>query len=161
MVASRRPLALLLSSLLATSALFLAGVSPAAADEGFDALQTAVADCPGNDIQVGGDINPGAAPADVHDVLTVGCDTTIDIHGQEVNVSKIVLQARAKLTIKDSAYVSGSHLWVTNTVDEGAAIRTTGAELVIESGSVAAYSNGDGAAIGGDGGQGGGTSRSA
>lgn len=156
MVALRRPVALLVSSLMATSALFLAGVSPASADESFDALQGVVNDCGGDDIQVGSDVNPGATPAEVQDVLTVGCNTTIDIHGQEINVARIVIQPGNKLTIKDSAYVAGSHFWATNTVDEGAAIRTTDAELVIESGSVAAYSSGDGAAIGGDGGEGGG-----
>ncbi len=106
--------------------------------------------CGGATVPLQQDITEGSA------VLTVagGCTATLDLAGRTLTVQRVVLGAASDLTIRDTSSSTGRLIAASDQVG----IRTTGATLRIESGTVSA-SGGflRGAGIGGENGGSGGT----
>ncbi len=102
--------------------------------------------------------------------LQVNRNVTLDLNGRELRITVdedngMVLKSGVTLTIRDSSNPSRGRLIVKNTmphntnynINLGAAIKTTDATLVIESGTVTATGGHNGAGIGGGADNGGGT----
>jgi len=124
-------------------------------------LQTSAAAAPTTVAELGTELCAGggatvALSADLIDAggvvtLDAPCTATLDLNGQQLQVNRIVLDAGTTLTIIDSAEGSATPgaLVATSTGFGQPAIRTTGATLNIQSGSVTANGGFGAAGIGG------------
>ncbi|MFO6452146.1 MULTISPECIES: hypothetical protein [unclassified Aeromicrobium] len=109
-------------------------------------LDTALATCPDETIALGADLTVGSS-------VNVACDVTLDLAGHDLTVSGVTIDADRTLTVDDS---EGDGTLVSTSPDT-AGIRTTGAALVIDGGTVRATGGSGSAGIGGGSHQSGGT----
>ncbi|MFH7322701.1 LPXTG cell wall anchor domain-containing protein [Aeromicrobium sp. JJY06] len=109
-------------------------------------LGTALGTCPDETIALGADLTVGSS-------VNVACDVTLDLAGHDLTVAGLTIDADQTLTIDDS---EGDGTLVSTSPDT-AGIRTTGAALVIDGGTVRATGGSNAAGIGGGMSQSGGT----
>ncbi|WNM24807.1 beta strand repeat-containing protein [Demequina capsici] len=84
----------------------------------------------------------------VTDAITIGCDVTLDLHGQRLDATAILVSGGTTFTIDDSQ--GGGILVADTSAGAGAAIRVeSSAALVIDGGDVTALGGTYGAGIGG------------
>ncbi|SKB06761.1 hypothetical protein [Aeromicrobium choanae] len=101
-------------------------------------LSTALSTCPDSTVAMAADLT-------VSSPVTVSCDVTLDLAGHDLTVSGITVADGRTFTIDDSA---GDGM-LTSTSATSAGIRTTGAALVIDGGTVRATGGPSAAGIGG------------
>lgn len=122
---------------LAATATSLAGLAlPAQAADAtvndITALQTATSSCANGDvITIGADIAASTA------TITTGCTMTLDLNGRSLSVSGVVITPGTTLTI-DGGTAGTGQLSAVATTRNAAGIRTAGAALVIDSGTIIA-----------------------
>jgi hypothetical protein len=150
-IVRRSNLSLRVASLAAASLLVIGVLpsNPAVANGGptpVDEIETAF-DCANE----GGTAVLSADIKDTGRALTVAenCEAVLDLNGKTLEIRNVVIDAGATLTIKDASGGDGE-LIATEAAAGNAGIRTTGATLVIESGTVTA-TGGQAAGIGGSG----------
>jgi len=96
------------------------------------------------------------APPDTRVTVAASCEAVLDLNGKTLEIRDVRIEEGATLTIKDSSGGEGE-LIATGAGGGNPGIRTTGATLVIESGTVTATGSDECAGIGGGSEGGGGT----
>ncbi len=125
------------------------GASAAADDTGvatIGELQTAMSTCAGT----AGDPTRVTLTADISapsDVVTVGCSAVLDLAGYDLALSSVTINDGQALTVEDTG--AGGTLTAETADYNRPGIRTTGATLTINGGTITATGGDSGAGIGG------------